>query len=98
MTKKFFESFKKRFGEVTVIYFYDSLEEQYTNRFHHRLDLESNNIHVERVDWEKDAITITYTKLTPYVDCNSGNNKCNKERKVQHVKRENIHKVLFRQF
>ena len=92
MTKKFFESFKKRFGEVAVIYFYDSLEE----RFHHSLYLESNNINVERVDWEKDAITITYTKLTPYIDCNSGNNKCNKERKVQHIKRENIHKVLFR--
>ena len=94
MTKKFFESFKKRFGEVAVIYFYDSLEE----RYHHSLYLESNNIHVERVDWEKDAITITYTKLTPYIDWNSGNNKCNKERKVQHIKRENIHKVLFRQF
>ena len=26
MTKTFFENFKRRFGEVTMIYFYDPLE------------------------------------------------------------------------
>ena len=49
MTKKFFKSFKNRFGEVTMIYFSDPLEEHYI-RWNHRLDLGSNNIHVERVD------------------------------------------------
>lgn len=97
MTKKFFKSFKNRFGEVTMIYFSDPLEEHYI-RWNHRLDLGSNNIHVERVDWEKDAVTITYIELTPYIDWNCGNNKCYKERKVQHIKRENIHTVLFRHF
>ena len=97
MTKKFFKSFKNRFGEVTMIYFSDPLEEHYI-RWNHRFDLGSNNIHVERVDWEKDAVTIAYIELTPYIDWNCGNNKCCRERKVQHIKRENIHTVLFRHF
>lgn len=95
MTKKFFESFKKRFGEVAKIYFNDPLEEY---GWRHRLDFESDKIYVENVEWEKDAVTFTYIELMPYIDCKSGNNKCHKERKVQHIKRENIHTVLFRQF
>ena len=95
MTKKFFESFKKRFGEVAKIYFDDPLEE-HINGWHQRLNLESDNIKIENVEWEKDAVTFTYIELTPYIDWKRGNNKCHKERKVQHVKRENIHTVLFR--
>ena len=37
-------------------------------------------------------------ELIPYIGWNCGNNKCYRERKVQHIKRENIHTVLFRQF
>ena len=92
MTKTFFENFKKRFGEVTMIYFYDPLEKR--NRY---LNLESNEINFEKVDWEKDAMTITYIETISYIDW-SGNNKCHKERKVQNIKRENIQKVLFRHF
>ena len=97
MTKKFFESFKKRFGEVAKIYFDDPLEE-HINGWHQRLNLESDNIQIENVEWEKDAVTFTYIVLTPYIDWKCGNNKCHKERKVQRVKTENIHTVLFRQF
>ena len=92
MTKTFFENFKKRFGEVTMIYFYDPLEKR--RRY---LNLESNEINFEKVDWEKDAMTITYIETISYIDW-SGNNKCHKERKVQNIKRENIQKVLFRHF
>ena len=92
MTKTFFENFKRRFGEVTMIYFYDPLEKR--NRY---LNLESNEINFEKVDWEKDAMTITYIETISYIDW-SGNNKCHKERKVQNIKRENIQKVLFRHF
>ena len=92
MTKTFFENFKKRFGEVTMIYFYDPLEKR--RRY---LNLESNEINFEKVDWEKDAMTITYIETISYIDW-SGKNKCHKERKVQNIKRENIQKVLFRHF
>lgn len=91
MTKTFFENFKRRFGEVTMIYFYDPIEKR--RRY---LNLESNEINFEKVDWEKDAMTITYIETISYIDW-SGNNKCHKERKVQNIKRENIQKVLFRQ-
>ena len=53
MTKKFFKSFKNRFGEVTMIYFCDPLKDQYTNRWHHYLNLESDRIYVENIEWEK---------------------------------------------
>ena len=89
MTKKFFESFKNRFGEVVTIYFYDP----YTN-MNKRLDLNDN---VENVIWKKDEVTITYTEITQYIG-NSGRNNCNKERKVQTIKRTDIHKVLFRHY
>ena len=92
MTKTFFENFKRRFGEVTMIYFYDPLEKR--RRY---LNLESNEINFEKVDWEKDAMTITYIETISYIDW-SGKNKCHKERKVQNIKRENIQKVLFRHF
>ena len=98
MTKKFFESFKRRFGEVTMIYFCDPLKDQYTNRWHHYLDLESDRIYVENVEWEKDVMTITYTELIPYIDWNCGSYKYHKERRVKHVKRTNIHTVWFRHF
>ena len=91
MTKKFFESFKNRFGEVTMIYFCDP----YTNIMNNRLDLE--NVNVENVVWKKDEVTITYTEITQYIG-NSGRNNCNKERKVQNIKRENIQRVLFRHY
>ena len=91
MTKTFFENFKRRFGEVTMIYFYDPIEKR--RRY---LNLESNGINFEKVDWEKDAMTITYIETISYIDW-SGKNKCHKERKVQNIKRENIQKVLFRQ-
>ncbi len=91
MTKTFFENFKRRFGEVTMIYFYDPIEKR--RRY---LNLESNGINFEKVDWEKDAMTITYIEIISYIDW-SGKNKCHKERKVQNIKRENIQKVLFRQ-
>lgn len=91
MTKKFFESFKNRFGEVTMIYFCDP----YTNIMINRLDLE--NVNVENVVWKKDEVTITYTEITQYIG-NSGRNSCNKERKVQNIKRENIQKVLFKHY
>lgn len=42
-------------------------------------------------------MTITYIETISYIDW-SGKNKCHKERKVQNIKRENIQKVLFRQF
>ena len=92
MTKTFFENFKRRFGEVTMIYFYDPLEKR--NRY---LNLESNGINFEKVDWEKDAMTITCIETISYIDW-SGNNKRHQERKVQNIKRENIQKVLFRHF
>ena len=91
MTKKFFESFKNRFGEVTMIYFCDP----YTNIMNNRLDLE--NVNVENVVWKKDEVTITYTEITQYIG-NSGRNNCNKERKVQTIKRANLNKVLFRHY
>lgn len=91
MTKTFFENFKRRFGEVTMIYFYDPIEKR--RRY---LNLENNGINFEKVDWEKDAMTITYIETISYIDW-SGKNKCYKERKVQNIKRENIQKVLFRQ-
>ena len=91
MTKKFFESFKNRFGEVTMIYF----SNPYTNIMNNRLDLE--NVNVENVVWKKDEVTITYTEITQYIG-NSGRNACNKERKVQNIKRENIQKVLFKHY
>ena len=40
MTKKFFENFKNRLGEVTMIYFRDP----YTNIMNNRLDLENANV------------------------------------------------------
>ena len=91
MTKKFFESFKNRFGEVTIIYFSDP----YTNIMNNRLDLE--NVNVENVVWKKDEVTITYTEITQYIG-NSGRNNCNKERKVKTIKREDINRVLFRHY
>ena len=91
MTKKFFESFKNRFSEVTMIYFCDP----YTNIMNNRLDLE--NVNVENVVWKKDEVTITYTEITQYIG-NSGRNNCNKERKVQNIKRTNLNKVLFRHY
>ena len=91
MTKKFFESFKNRFGEVTMIYFCDP----YTNIMNNCLDLE--NVNVENVVWKKDEVTITYTEITQYIG-NSGRNNCNKERKVQNIKRTNLNKVLFRHY
>ena len=91
MTKKFFESFKNRFGEVTMIYFSDP----YTNIMNNRLDLENAN--VENVVWKKDEVTITYTEITQYIG-NSGRNNCNKERKVQNIKRTNLNKVLFKHY
>lgn len=42
-------------------------------------------------------MTITYIETISYIDW-SGKNKYYKERKVQNIKRENIQKVLFRQF
>ena len=91
MTKKYFEDFKNRFGEVTMIYFCDP----YTNIMNNRLDLE--NVNVENVVWKKDEVTITYTEITQYIG-NSGRNNCNKERKVQNIKRTNLNKVLFRHY
>ena len=91
MTKKFFENLKNRFGEVTMIYFCDP----YTNIMNNRLDLE--NVNVENVVWGKDEVTIIYTEITQYIG-NSGRNACNKERKVQNIKRENIQRVLFRHY
>ena len=89
MTKKFFENIKNRFGEVVTIYFYDP----YTN-MNKRLNLNDN---VENVVWKKDEVTITYTEITQYIG-NSGRNNCNKERKVQTIKRTNLNKVLFRHY
>lgn len=43
MTKTFFENFKRRFGEVTMIYFYDPIEKR--RRY---LNLESNGINFEK--------------------------------------------------
>lgn len=91
MTKKIFESFKNRFGEVTMIYFSDP----YTNIMNNRLDLE--NVNVENVVWGKDEVTITYTEITQYIG-NSGCNNCNRERKVKTIKREDINRVLFRHY
>ena len=90
MTKKYFEDFKNRFGEVTAIYL-----DPYKNIMNNRLYLE--NVNVENVVWKKDEVTITYTEITQYIG-NSGRNNCNKERKVQTIKRTDIHKVLFRHY
>ena len=89
MTKTFFENFKKRFGEVTMIGFYDPLK-----KINRCLNFKSNGINFVKVDWEKDAMTITYIETISYIDW-SGKNKCHKERKVQYIKRENIHQVFF---
>ena len=89
MTKTFFENFKRRFGEVTMISFYDPLEKR--NRC---LYFKNNRINFEKVDWCEDAIIITYIETLSYIDWN-GNNKCNKAKKVQYIKRENIHQVIF---
>lgn len=91
MTKKFFESFKNRFGEVTMIYFSDP----YTNIMINRLDLE--NVNVENVVWKKDEVTITYTEIIQYIG-DFGRNNCNKERKVKTIKRTDINRVLFRHY
>ena len=91
MTKTFFKNFMRRFGEVTMIYFYDPIKKQ-----HSCLNFKSNRINLEKVDWCVDAMIITYIETISYIDW-SGNNKCHKERKVQNIKRENIQKVLFRQ-
>ena len=92
MTKTFFENFKRRFGEVTMIYFYDPLEKR-----HRYLDFKNNKINFIKVDWVEDAMLITYIETISYIDW-SGNNKCHKEKKVQYIKRVNILQVLFRHF
>ena len=89
MTKTFFENFKRRFGEVTMIYFYDPIKKQ-----HSCLNFKSNKINFIKVDWVEDAMIITYIETLSYIDWN-GNNKCNKAKKVQYIKREDIHQVLF---
>ena len=89
MTKKYFEDFKNRFGEVTMIGFYDPLKK--INRY---LNFKSNRIKLEKVDWCEDAMLITYIETLSYIDWN-GNKKCHKEKKVQYIKRENIHQVFF---
>ena len=89
MTKTFFENFKRRFGELTMIYFYDPLEKRL--RY---LNFKNNGINFIKVDFEKDAMTITYIETISYIDWN-GNKKCHKEKKVQYIKRENIHQVFF---
>lgn len=89
MTKTFFEDFKRRFGEVTMISFYDPLKKR--NSY---LNFKNNKIKLEKVDWCEDAMIITYIETLSYIDWN-GNNKCNKEKKVQYIKRENIRQVSF---
>ena len=89
MTKTFFEDFKRRFGEVTMICFYDPLEKR-----QRCLNFKSNRIKFEKVDFCEDAMLITYIETLSYIDFN-GNNKCNKAKKVQYIKRANIHQVFF---